>query len=110
LYNAYNYGLLYLFISTFPKLWEDVYGESTGTGSLNFISVATGNLFASQICAPCNDAIYRVLKSRYGYAAEEDGVPEFRLPLMVIGGLITPIGLFLVRLPDLLWYLLRFFD
>lgn len=97
-YNAYNYGLLYLFISTFPRLWADKYGESSGIGSLNFISIAVGNLIASQIGAPCNDAIYRILKRRYDYAEEEDGVPEFRLPLMVVGAVLTPAGLFWVRI------------
>jgi MFS family permease len=93
-YNAYNYGILYLFISTFPTLWEEKYGESVGIGGLNFISIAAGNLIASQICAPCNDAIYKILKRRYNYTTDQEGIPEFRLPLMVIGALVTPIGLF----------------
>lgn len=95
-YNAYNYGLLYLFISTFPRLWEDVYHESTGIAGLNFISLALGSLFASQICAPTNDHIYKRLKKRFGYADEQEGVPEFRVPLMLLGAILNPIGL--------LWY------
>jgi hypothetical protein len=95
-YNAYNFGILYLFIRTFPELWEKRYGESIGVGSLNFISLVVGNLAASQIFAPCNDAIYRTLMRRYDYLEDMDEVPEFRLPLMVFGAIVAPVGLFWV--------------
>lgn len=42
-----------------------------------------------QICAPINDRIYIYLKKRYSHP----GRPEFRIPLMLPGGLLAPIGL-----------------
>lgn len=101
LYNAYNYSLLYLFISTYSDLWINRYGESTGIAGLNFVSLAIGNLAASQICAPLNDAIYRYLKRKYNFG-EEEGIPEFRIPLILVGANMTPVGLFWVS-PQLLF-------
>jgi MFS family permease len=96
LYNAYNYGLLYLFITTYGTLWRERYGETPGIAGLNYISLALGSLLVSQTCGPLNDKIYNHLKKRYGYAEDQEGVPEFRLPLMLVGAAITPIGLFWV--------------
>lgn len=91
LYLAYLYGLLYLVLSTFPKLWESVYHESVGIGGLNYISLALGLFLGMQICAPLLDRIYKHLKARNNGV----GKPEFRIPLMIPGSLILPIGLFL---------------
>lgn len=92
LYIAYVYGLTYLVLSTFPQLWTspEYYNESIGIGGLNYISLGLGYFLGTQICAPINDRIYRRLR------AKNDGVgrSEFRIPLMVPGSLILPVGLF----------------
>ncbi|KIX01061.1 uncharacterized protein Z518_10127 [Rhinocladiella mackenziei CBS 650.93] len=90
LYMAYIYGLLYLVLSTFPMVWEDVYHESTGIGGLNYISLGVGFFLGTQICAPINDRIYRKLKKRNNNV----GKPEFRVPLMIPGAILVPVGLF----------------
>lgn len=64
LYMAYLYGIMYLVLSTFPGLWENEYGESIGIGGLNYISLGVGFFIGTQVCAPCQDRIYRVLKAR----------------------------------------------
>lgn len=66
LYMAYIYGLMYLMLSTFPILWTDpnYYGESTGIGGLNYISLGLGSLLGSHICAFLNYRIYVRLKNR----------------------------------------------
>ena len=89
-YMAYLYGLTYLLLSTFPGLWESVYDESIGIGGLNYVSLGVGFFLGAQICAPINDRIYRYLKRKNG----EIGRPEFRVPTMVPGSLLVPIGLF----------------
>lgn len=91
LYMAYCYGLMYLVLSTFPMVWEDVYGESVGIGGLNYISLGVGFFLGTQITAPINDRIYRKLKKRNN----NEGRPEFRVPLMVPGALLVPAGLFI---------------
>ncbi|KAI9706222.1 MAG: hypothetical protein M1812_008245 [Candelaria pacifica] len=89
-YMAYIYGLMYLVLSTFPSLWVTRYHESIGIGGLNYISLGLGFFLGTQICAPINDRIYRTLKKRNNGI----GKPEFRVPLMVPGSILVPIGLF----------------
>ncbi|KAK3323348.1 major facilitator superfamily transporter [Cercophora scortea] len=95
LYQAFNFGMLYLFISSFPQLWEGRYGMPKGLASLNYISIAAGSLIGVNICGPATDAIYRRLKVRYGIPAVQPGLPEFRVPLMIPASLLLPCGIFL---------------
>ncbi|KAF2021667.1 MFS general substrate transporter [Aaosphaeria arxii CBS 175.79] len=90
-YMAYLYGLMYLMLSTFPRLWSVRYGQSTGIGSLNFISMGVGFFVGTQACAPLNDAIYRKMKKRNNGV----GKPEFRVPMMIPASFLVPIGLFM---------------
>ncbi|KAF3929958.1 hypothetical protein AA313_de0205940 [Arthrobotrys entomopaga] len=90
-YMAFLYGMLYLVLSTFPTLWELKYNESVGIGGLNYISLGLGFFLGTQICAPINDKIYVKLKKRNNGV----GLPEFRVPLMPIGALLVPSGLFI---------------
>jgi len=92
LYMAFIYGLMYLMLASFPLLWSKEYGESEGTASLNYISLGVGFFLGAQITAPINDRVYIRLKARNNGV----GRPEFRVPTMVIGSLLIPIGL--------LWY------
>ncbi|KAG4431181.1 hypothetical protein IFR05_013344, partial [Cadophora sp. M221] len=89
LYRAYIYGLKYLILSTFPMVFEDVYNMSIGDASLNYLSLGVGFVIGLQICAPIIDKIYVRLKRHYN----SPGRPEFRIPLMLPGGLLVPIGL-----------------
>ncbi|KAK6341422.1 hypothetical protein TWF696_008498 [Orbilia brochopaga] len=88
-YMAFLYGLLYLVLATFPRLWEDRYGQSVGIGGLNYLSLGLGFFLGTQICAPINDKIYVRLKARNNGV----GLPEFRIPLMPIGVFLVPLGL-----------------
>ncbi|KZM20465.1 uncharacterized protein EKO05_0004578 [Ascochyta rabiei] len=89
-YMAYLYGLMYLMLSTFPRLWTGRYGMSVGTGSLHFISMGVGFFLGTQITAPLNDMLYRRLKQRNNGV----GKPEFRVPIMIPASLLVPAGLF----------------
>ena len=91
LYMAYIYGLTYLLLSTFPRLWTERYHESIGLGGLNYISIAIGFFTAAQIGGPLTDWIYRRLKARNGGV----GKAEFRIPLLFPGSMLVPCGLFL---------------
>lgn len=90
-YMAYIYGLLYIVLSTFPALWRDKYHESIGVGGLNYISLGIGFFLGAQICAPLQDRVYRQLRKRNNGI----GRAEFRVPLMVPGAVMAPLGLFL---------------
>ena len=48
LYYTVLYGTMFLVLFTYPTLWTDVYGQSIGTGGLNFISTAIGYVAGAQ--------------------------------------------------------------
>lgn len=81
---------MYLMLTTFPRVWTDVYHERPGIGGLNYISLGVGFFLGTQICAHVNDRIYIILKKRN----DNVGKPEFRIPLIVPGVVLVPVGLF----------------
>jgi multidrug resistance protein len=90
-YQAYLYGLLYLVLTSFPIIFRSVYGFNSGIAGLNYISLGLGFFIGTQIGAVLTDRIYRrKLKQNNGV-----GKPEFRIPLMIPGACLVPIGLFI---------------
>ena len=94
-YQAFNFGTLYLLISGFPALWEDRYGMPRGDASLNYLSLAIGSLIGVNVCGPATDAVYAALKRRHGIPDDQPGRPEFRMPLVVPVSIISPAAIFL---------------
>ncbi|KAL5480633.1 hypothetical protein ACEPAI_1904 [Sanghuangporus weigelae] len=90
-YMAFVYGLVYLILTTVPGIFENVYGETVGIAGLNYLALGIGLTGVSQISARLMDPIYKRLKQRNG----GPGKPEYRLPMMVLGTICLPIGLFL---------------
>ncbi|KAJ7643706.1 MFS polyamine transporter [Roridomyces roridus] len=88
IYMSYLYGLFYLFLTSMPLMFQGTYGQSVGASGLHYLALGIGVSGASQIGARLMDYIYRVLKQRYGGV----GQPEFRLPSMVPGSILLPIG------------------
>lgn len=91
LYMAFLYGVVYLVLTTLPTLWTIRYHESIGIAGLNYISLGVGYLFGTQSTARINDVIYQLLKEKIGKGI---GRPEFRLPLLVPGSILVPVGIF----------------
>ncbi|BCS21179.1 MFS transporter [Aspergillus puulaauensis] len=91
LYRGYQYGLMYLVLASFPTVWEGTYNESKGTASLNYLSLGVGFVIGLQFCGRLIDIVYQRLAKHYN----NNGIPEYRIPLMIPGGLIVPIGLFI---------------
>ncbi|TFK47476.1 MFS general substrate transporter [Heliocybe sulcata] len=91
IYMAFIYGLMYLFLTTIPSIFEGIYGQRVGLAGLNYIAIGVGLTGASQINARLLDKIYAYFTKRNGGA----GRPEYRLPSMVPGTIFLPIGLFL---------------
>jgi MFS family permease len=90
IYLAYNFGVLYIVLSTFATLWIDRYGESVSVSGLHYIAIAIGYTIASQVGAPLTDKIWARLQARAG----GDTAPEYRVPLMIPGAILIPVGLF----------------
>ncbi|KAH9936238.1 MFS polyamine transporter [Fomitopsis serialis] len=89
IYMAFVYGTLYLFLTTIDSIFEDVYRESIGIAGLNYIALGIGLTGASQINARVLDRLYSYMVKKNG----GEGKPEYRLPSMVPGTLLLPIGL-----------------
>jgi multidrug resistance protein len=83
------YGCIYLVLTTFSSVFEQVYGESVGIASLNYLSLALGFTLGGQICGRLNDYNYKRLK------ATNNGVgkPEYKLPVMMATGWMPAAGL-----------------
>ncbi|EXV00990.1 MFS transporter [Metarhizium robertsii] len=94
LYLMFLYGMIYLIFSTFPTLFATKYGETPGIIGLNYISIGVGFFLGTQVCAPLQDRVYAALKRRY-VPDGGPGRPEFRVPMMIPGALLVPIGIFI---------------
>ncbi|KAI0285974.1 MFS polyamine transporter [Russula aff. rugulosa BPL654] len=89
LYMAFIYGLLYLFLTTISTAFRDVYHDRVGIAGLHYLALGLGLSIPSQINARLMDKMYMLLKARNGGV----GRPEFRLPNIVPGTILLPIGL-----------------
>ncbi|QDS73635.1 hypothetical protein FKW77_002205 [Venturia effusa] len=109
LYQAFNFGMLYLIISSLPTLWEGRYSMNKGLASLNYLSLL-GSFIGSSIFGPTIDSFYRYLTQRSNQQSckkespnseiprsksDTEGVPEYRLPLMVPASIVSAGGIFL---------------
>jgi hypothetical protein len=57
IYRAYLYGVMYLMLSTFPMVFEEVYDMSTDIASLNYISLCLGFMVGLQVSHPLIDGV-----------------------------------------------------
>ncbi|KAF8917458.1 MFS polyamine transporter [Mucidula mucida] len=89
LYMAFIYGVFYLYLTTIPTIFREVYHHSTGIAGLHYFALGIGLTCASQLNARYMDKIYVILKNKNGGIGE----PEFRVPSMIPGCLILPAGL-----------------
>ncbi|KAH8912313.1 MFS general substrate transporter [Coniochaeta sp. PMI_546] len=88
---ALNFGIYTFLLSTFATLYIDRYGQSQSISSLHYIAIAIGSFVSAQAGGRFMDIIYRRLRDR---APDRQGRPEFRVPWMVPGVVLSPIGLF----------------
>jgi len=91
IYMALLYGTGFLFLFFYPRIWAQNYHQSTRVGSLNYISVAVGLIAGANIAGYLNDHIHIRLKAKNN----GHGLPEFRVPAMIMGTALVPIGLML---------------
>ncbi|KAJ3726767.1 multidrug resistance protein 4 [Lentinula raphanica] len=90
LYMAFMYGIYYLMFTTFPELFNGIYGFDTGIGGLVYLGLGIGFLLATIFGAKTADQIYHYLASKNGGI----GKPEMRIPALAFGSLWVPVGLF----------------
>jgi hypothetical protein len=90
-YIAFVYGILYLLFTTITSVCTETYGFSQGLSGLAYLGIGIGMMLGLGIVGGSSDLLLKKL------AAAKKGVikPEYRLPPMIVAGLILPIGLFL---------------
>lgn len=89
-YMALIYGLLYLFFTTIPSVFENQYGFSAGITGLAYIGIGVGFFSGLVITAMTSDKVLMKLAARNGGKLE----PEMRLPALVFWACLLPISFF----------------
>lgn len=89
---AFDYGILYIVLTSFAQLWTDYYHMSVEMSGLHYLAVAFGELAGALIGAPMIDGYYRRKKAQH---PNGDIAPEYRLPMIFPGALLAPVGLFI---------------
>ena len=85
-YMAVVYGYLYLLFTTITEVYENQYHFSQGTVGLTYLGIGIGSLFGVVIFGIASDRILKA-KSKTG-----EMKAEYRLPPMIPGSFIIPIG------------------
>jgi len=89
IYMAFVYGLLYLFLTFYPIVFQQIHGMNEGIGGLPYFGMIMG-----EVCA----AIYMILvQGSYARKLEANNnipIPEWRLPPVIVGGVVFALGIF----------------
>jgi hypothetical protein len=57
LFRAYQYGLMYLVLATFNRVFEGAYDQSVGRASLNYLSLGVGFVIGLQVSGVMQDKV-----------------------------------------------------
>lgn len=89
IYSAFIYGLLYVFLTAYRIAFQQIRHYNRGVGSLPMLAMIVDELFA------CAYLIWQQPKYMEKLKKNNDvNVPEWRLPPMVLGGVLYSVGLF----------------
>ncbi|KAL1792510.1 hypothetical protein ACET3X_009017 [Alternaria dauci] len=89
IYMSFIYGLLYLFLTAYALVFQGVYGWSAGIGGLAYFGMVAGEVIAFIIIVLDNPRYARKLEANNNIP-----VPEWRLPISMVGGVLFTAGLF----------------
>lgn len=81
---------MYSLYTNFQEIWSDKYHFSSFQIAFTYLMPAVGFIIAAASVIPFIDTIYNKLADQY----DNDGVPEYRLPLANVGAVLLPISLF----------------
>lgn len=89
IYMAFIYGLLYLFLTFYPIVFQQIHGFSPGVGGLPFFGMILGEMLAGLYMIILQPSYNRKLAANNNMP-----IPEWRLPPVIVGGTSFAIGLF----------------
>ncbi|KAI2605568.1 bicyclomycin resistance protein [Hypoxylon sp. NC1633] len=101
LYMAVTYGYLYLMFTTITEVFQEYYGFSTSTVGLAFLGLGVGSLIGILTFSATSDRYIRRKAAEADAIAQATGgvkmgmKPEYRLPLLPVGAVLIPAGLFI---------------
>ncbi|KAJ5592745.1 Peptidase M20 [Penicillium hordei] len=87
IYLAFIYGLMYLFLSAYPLVFEKVHGFSPGVAGLAYLGLVLGILIGGAYVISMQPSYRRKLKANNGII-----IPEWRLPPVMIGSITFAVG------------------
>jgi len=89
IYMAFIYGLLYLFLTAYPIVFQEIHGMSGGVGGLPYFGMIIGMVSAGIYIALTQPSYNKKLVANNGVP-----VPEWRIPPIIVGGCSFAGGLF----------------
>ena len=89
IYMAFIYGLLYLFMTAYPIVFQQIHGFNKGVGGLPYFGMIIGELLGGVAILITQPWYNRKLDANNGVP-----VPEWRLPPAIFGGVAFSAGLF----------------
>lgn len=89
-YMSYIYGVLYLLFEAYPISFQEERGWNQGVGSLPFAAFIVGIAMGTGLIAYSTRTNFTRAFKQHGKV-----VPEERLPPMIVGAAVLPVGLFL---------------
>ncbi|KAK1977339.1 LOW QUALITY PROTEIN: major facilitator superfamily domain-containing protein [Colletotrichum cereale] len=89
-YIAFNYAVLYFMFSTFS--FGGSYRFTLGTVGLVYILLGIGMLFGIVVLQATGN---RIMKKLFGKEPDGKSRPKHRIPIMMLGGILILIGLFI---------------
>jgi len=89
IYMSFLYGLLYLLLTAYALIFQDVYGMSPGVGGLPYFAFIAGEVFGFIAVVLMNPGYVRKLRANNNIP-----VPEWRLPLVMVGAISFAAGKF----------------
>ena len=89
IYMAFIYGLLYLFLTAYPIVFQEIHGFSGGIGGLPYFGMIIGMIIAG-IAIVLDQPKY----TKKLAANKNIPIPEWRLPFVIYGGISFTIGIF----------------
>ena len=90
LFVAFLFGYLYLFLTSFPRVFTQQYGFSTRNTGLTYIGLGIGMFLGMGMAGKGSDVLYKLLVDRNNGNVE----PEYRLPPLVISAPFVAVAFF----------------
>ncbi|KAK1963933.1 major facilitator superfamily transporter [Colletotrichum sublineola] len=92
IYGAFIYAMIYFMFSTFSFVFQEFYGFGQGTVGLVYIALGIGMMIGLMIQQATGNRIMTKMAERHHTGKPK---PEYRLPVMILGGIFIPSGLFI---------------